>query len=259
VAAPALISWSRPDGTIQYVGNKSNGVDQVPMPCWLKCDIRYSSASQTAVFNLKTRVLLKAQHHGFKNSANLFVMIKAEHVTALNLHSHDGHVPSVVRNLLSPDAVCLDFVLSSPPTVIAPQNPDPLVPKNEQAAYILSSLQTLTQQTRVDVFLSHRALSRTALETLCAAASNHTLTHMDQYGSNSSLYGGKGGRILYPLNSIQSEHEHEHEHEAEVPPHIVESPPSYDELGPGPPPLMTEAHAGAAPPLTVAEETAALM
>ncbi|KAK7702615.1 hypothetical protein SLS64_009578 [Diaporthe eres] len=246
LAAPALVSWPRFDGTIQYVGKKLNGVDQSPVPCWLKCDIRYSSASRTALFKLNIGVLLKSQHHSSKNTANLFVMIKAEHVNALKFHTHDEHVPSAVRNLLSPDAVCLDFTLSSPPTVIAPRHPDPLVPKNEQAEHVLSSLQSLAQQTNVAVFLSHRALSRPALETLCAATSNHALGHMDQHGSISSLYGGKGGRILYPFVTIPNEPEHKFD--TGLPPPLVESPPSYDELGPGPPLLVEEADAGSVHP-----------
>lgn len=212
------------------------------MPHWLKCDVRYSSDSRTALFKLNTRVLLKAQHHGSKNTANLFIMIKAEYVNALNFHTHDEHVPNAVRNLLSPDAVCLDFALSSPPIVVGPRYPDPLVPKNEQATHILSSLRTLAQQTNVAVFLSHRALSRPSLETLCAAASNHALAHMDQHARISTLYSGKGGRILYPLVKARSKPEHSADAGPRSP--IVESPPSYDELGPGPPAVVKEAHTG---------------
>lgn len=236
-ASPALVSWSRSDNTLQYVGKKLNGANQGPTPCWLKCDIRYSSTSQTALFKLNIGVLLKAQHHTSKNTANLFVMIDGEQVNALRFHTdseHDKCIPSTVRNLLSPDAVCLDFTLSSPPTVIAPHYPDPLVPKNEQAAYILSSLQSLAVQAKVTISLSNRVLSRSALEILCTAASNHALGRMKQYGNISTLYGGKGGRILYP-----SPNQPGSKVDTEFSPHIVENPPAYDQLGPGPP-LLNE-------------------
>ncbi|KAH8744667.1 hypothetical protein F5883DRAFT_21153 [Diaporthe sp. PMI_573] len=245
-ASPVLVSWSRFDNTIQYVGKKLNGVNQAPTPCRLKCDIRYSSASQTALFKLNISVLLKAQHHTSKNTANLFIIIKAEHINALKFHDHDEHVPDTVRNLLSPDAVCLDFTLRSPPMVIAPRHPNPLVPKNEQAAHILSSLQSLAQQTNVAIFLSHRALSRSALETLCTAASNHALGHMEQHGSISSLYGGKDGRMLYPIVDIPDVPEHRVDTELPLP--LVENPPAYDKLGPGPPLLMEEDEAGSVHP-----------
>lgn len=185
---------------------------------------------------------MKAQHHGSKNTANLFIMIRAEHINTLDFHTHNEHVPNAVRNLLSPDAVCLDFALSSPPIVIGPQHPDPLVPKNEQATDILSSLRTLAQQASVAVYLSHRALPRPSLETICAATSNHALGHMDQHASIPRLYSGKGGRILYPLVKARSEPDLSADagHQSL----IVESPPSYDELGPGPPALVKEAHTG---------------
>ncbi|KAJ0103776.1 hypothetical protein J7T55_002195 [Diaporthe amygdali] len=242
--APALVSWPGSDGTTQYIAKKLNGVDQVPVPCCLKCDVRCSSASRTALFKLNIRVLLRAQHHSSKNTANLFIVIKTEQVNALNIHTNNEHVPGTVSKLLSRDAVCLKFALSSPPTIIAPRHPDPLVPKNEQAARVLSSLQILAQQTDVAVFLSHRALSRSALESLCAATSNPALAHLDQYFSISSLYGGKGGRTLYPFVTIPSEPEHEVDAGPASP--VVESPPSYDELGPGPPSLVKEANSGSA-------------
>lgn len=232
VGISTLVSWDLADGATEYLqavrGGSSSSL------CRPKLQIIYESASRSALFKLQLSILLKPQRNKSKNTAQFFLLIPPENIATLSLSPASGHEPSeIVQKVLSPDAICLRFALSSPPTVVAPPAPDRIVPKNEHNAGVLASLLDLARQTNITIYLPHRALDRTRLRTLCTAASGSGMTSIDRHGT-ATLYGGKGGRVL-EASIVDSQPENGDG--AGVP--AADSPPSYDELGPGPPPAVS--------------------
>lgn len=229
-----LVSWDLADSTIEYLqcvrGGSSSSI------CRPKLHIHYESASRSALFKLQLSVLLKSRRNKSKNTAQFFFFITPENINTLSLAAASGQAPlETARNVLSTDMVCLRFDLSAPPTVVAPPTPDRIVPKNERSAGVLASLLDLARQTKIAIYLPHRALDHARLRTLCTAASSTGLVSIDHYDI-ATLYGGQGGRTL-EASIIDASPKNDAADAAGLP--TADSPPSYDELGPGPPSAVT--------------------
>ncbi|ROW03382.1 hypothetical protein VSDG_01228 [Cytospora chrysosperma] len=234
VGISTLVAWDLADGATEYLQAVQGGGSS--SLCRPKLQVIYGSASCSALFKLQLSILLKPQRNKSKNTAQFFLFIPPENIATLSLSPASGDEPSdIVQKVLSPDAICLRFALSSPPTVVAPPVPDRIVPKNEHNAGVLASLLDLARQTNITIYLPHRALDRTRLRTLCTAASSSSLTSIDRHGT-ATLYGGKGGRVL-EASIVDAPSENGGADGAGAP--AADSPPSYDELGPGPPPAVS--------------------
>ncbi|KAK7742313.1 hypothetical protein SLS53_004457 [Cytospora paraplurivora] len=225
----SVVSWELADGTNEYLQAVRGGSSSTL--CRPKLHIRYESASRAAFFIFQLSILLKPKRNKAKNTAQLFILIPPESINKLSATSGEN-IPEMVRNLLS-DTVCLRFSLRTPPTVICPPAPARLVPKNEHGAGTLASLQELARQNNIAIYLSHRALDQSRLQTLCTAASSSGLTS-GAFNSTATLYGGQGGRPLDASYIAVVGEDIGVYDAAELPP--AESPPSYNDLGPSPPP-----------------------
>ncbi|KUI53646.1 hypothetical protein VP1G_00949 [Cytospora mali] len=231
---PALVSWDLADGTTEYLQAVPDGSSS--SLCRPKLHILYETASGSVLFKLRLSVLLKSHRNKSKNTAQFFVFIPPENIATLSAITGQ-EPPETIRNILSAGTVCLRFALNTPPTVVAPPSPDRIVPKNDRNAGVLASLLGLARQTHIAVHISHRVLDQPRLRTLCTAASSDGLPSFDHHGI-ATLYGGRGGRIL-EASSIDSPSEAGAYESAGLA--AADSPPSYDELGPGPPPAVEAA------------------
>ncbi|ROW03013.1 hypothetical protein VMCG_05675 [Cytospora schulzeri] len=230
-----LVSWNLADGTTEFLQSMPGGTSS--SLCRSKLHLIYESESRSALFKLQLSFLLKPQRHKSKNTAQFFIFIPPENIATLSLSlsaAGGQETPEVVRQVLSPDTICLRFSLNAPPTVVAPPAPDRIMPKNERGAGVLASLLDLGRQTNIAIYLPHRALDQARLRTLCTAASGFGLASIAHHGS-ATLYGGKGDRIL-EASIIDSPFENGASDATGLP--AVDCPPSYDQLGPGPPPAV---------------------
>lgn len=241
-----LVSWKLADGTTEYLQSVRGGSSSTI--CRPKLHLLYESASRSALIKLQLSILLKPRRNKSKNTAQFFMFVLPENIAALSSSAASRQAPlETIRNVLSADTVCLHFDLNAPPTVVAPTAPDRIVPKNEHSAGVLASLLDLARQTNITIYLPHRALDRVRLQSLCTAAFSHGLISIDPQ-STATLYGGTGGRTLKAsIIDVPSE-----TGAADAPGQpAAESPPSYDELGPGPPPAVAESlsrHSSTGPP-----------
>lgn len=130
---------------------------------------------------------------------------------------------------------CLRFHLNKPAALVFPKTPETLVPKNQASGNLIASLQMLALETEFVLYfpaVNNNIVSETQLRSLCEAASSHGvgLTSIPWQADLSSLYGGRGGRIVNNNEAAEEKEE--------------EDPPSYDEVGPGPPLPPIEASEG---------------
>ncbi|KAK7518426.1 uncharacterized protein IWZ02DRAFT_522630 [Phyllosticta citriasiana] len=127
----------------------------------------------------------------------------------------------------------LSFKLSKVPVVLTPSIPSS--PKNKETGYVLELLQSLVASTAFTIYILLAYISKKHVEVLCGTVSDDTIlnTH-PQDADLSSLYGGNGDRSFdggefrfdAPISVSAPET------------HPAESPPSYDELAPTPPPPL---------------------
>ena len=230
---PTLVSWDLADGTTEFLQAARGGSSS--SLCHPKLHICYESASRSAVFKLQLSVLLQPWRSKYKNRAQFFLLIPPENIATMSAAVGGQDLPETVRKVLPADTVCLRFALTTPSTVVCPPGPDPLVPKNEHSAGILASLQDFAKQANIAIYFSHRVLDQSRLQALCTAASGCGLTSIKDH-STATLYGGKGGRKL-EASTVAALSGNDVYEAAEA--HVIDSPPSYDELGPGPPPAAT--------------------
>lgn len=185
-------------------------------------DARRVASTADAFLKLRTTVLLKASA---PRKTPLFLFIHPERVRALRLGElnadEKSHQEEACRKL-GTDVVCLHFTLSRPADLVGPKESD-LMPKNKGSGDVLDSLRCLARQDNFVVYFARNAVSQARLVSLCEAASGGELKSIARQADLTSLYRGKGGRVITQLDAPDNT----------VP--GPSSPPSYDELGPSPP------------------------
>lgn len=218
-AQPAVITWRNSDGEDRCVSH-------------LNLDLHYDVRSSKAFFKLRAAVALKS-HPRSRNTA-VFLFVHPERIRALVL---DDSPCAAEARILGPETICLRFELSKLPALVVPKE-EPLAPRNQTSGNMLDSLRAVVQQATFSVYakIPCRRLPRQRLLALCGAASRNELRSITAHSNASSLYAGAGGKIIEgdslfrPDSTAVSEG-----HESAIEP-LVENPPSYDEVPPGPPP-----------------------
>ncbi|KAH7002703.1 hypothetical protein B0J12DRAFT_747733 [Macrophomina phaseolina] len=157
----------------------------------------------------------------------------------LDIQGHTDNVPNSIRTGLlfakeqvsSNSIVSMRFCLSSPGTVILPRVSD-LAPSSQSAGRVLELLESLVRSTEFTIFFKEKSntLRDKVLETFCRRDWTSTVERVLDV---ETLYAGHGAKTVQAADFSLSARE--------VP---VESPPSYDELAPTPPP----AHGSSSPP-----------
>lgn len=174
-----------------------------------------------------------------------FLFIYPENVASLVHDQSSTLSPEVAaaasKKLSGRRTTCLRFDLSKPASLVAPIQM-PLAPRSKKDAQVLRSLQMLSNATALAVHFSHEVLSTSELILLvCNAAATNTLKSSVNHGDLSQLYGGQGGKVIedrfqdWPVPFVKDEQE---TNALET---SAESPPSYDELVPKPPPPLEPA------------------
>lgn len=189
-------------------------------------DARRLDATDDAFFKLRSAVMLKATA---PTKIPFFVLIHPERIKLLEVIETDAAEPGVASHgeeagkRLGTHTVCLRFVLTRPPDLVGPKQSD-LTPKNKASGIVLDLLRSLAHHESFAIHFPRNVLSQARLASLCKAATSGVLTTIGRQADLTSLYRGKGGQIITepePFGETCTG---------------TNSPPSYDELGPGPPP-----------------------
>lgn len=209
ISTPAIVEWASSDTLLEVT-----------------FDARRLDSTNDAFFKLRCTVTLKAAP---STKTPLFVFISPEQTESLEFvesamaeRGVTSHAEEA-RKKLGSDTICLRFGLKRPADLIGPKDLD-LTPKNKASGIVLDSLRSLAQHESLAVYFARNVLSHARLSSLCEAANNGMLKSIVRQADLTSLYRGKGGQVI-----------------KEADPPVVasiepDSPPSYDELGPGPPP-----------------------
>lgn len=207
-STPAAVKW----------GSKDSLID-------VTFDARRLDQTNDAFFKLRRTVTLKA---ATSTKTPLFVFVHPERIKLLEVVEVAAAEPGVAgsgevaRKRLGSDIVCLRFVLTRPADLVGPKALN-LTPKNKASGNVLDSLRSLARQDNLIIYFPRNVVSQARLTSLCEAANKGILKSIVRQADLTSLYRGKGGQVL-----------------AEAGPAVAastepDSPPSYDELGPGPP------------------------
>ncbi|TGJ78245.1 hypothetical protein E0Z10_g10520 [Xylaria hypoxylon] len=217
-AQPAVMTWRTSDGEDQCLSD-------------LNLDLHYDVRSSKAFFKLRAAVALKS-HPRSRNTA-VFLFIHPERIRALVL---DDAPCAAEARTLGPETICLHFELSRLPALVVPK--ESLAPRNQTSGNLLDSLRAVVQQATFSVYakIPCRRLPRQRLLALCGAASRNELMSITAHSNASSLYAGAGGKIIEGDSLFRPDSTTIGEgHESATEP-LMENPPSYDEVPPGPPP-----------------------
>lgn len=206
ISPQAVVEWIGEDGQAQHLSNPD------PARRNITCDIRLDSSSHAAFFRLRIPIVSKRQ----KKATCAFVFIPPERI--IDLTYDESNLSDTATKKLGNSTTCLRFGLDDPATLVVPRGPLALKQSSED---VLETLRSLTRQTSFAIYTPSTALSRAALRYLCTAASNKGLKSIPGLDDMTSLYGGQGGKTAGTLTTPAG------------------SPPSYDELGPSPPPPQT--------------------
>lgn len=176
----------------------------------------------------------------------LYIHIPPDHVSSLEwTFGYDAATPAV-QSKLSNNPTRLCFHLQKPIQVIVPDQV-PLKAKKPATAAIIQGLESLTTASTLSVYLEHTTLSKPRLFSIAEAIQSGLSRPVPRYGDLHRLYKGMGGTILnlatqahVPVGPCVAPptgdvHQRSTDSEAPQPPTHADSPPSYDDVGPGPP------------------------
>lgn len=155
----------------------------------------------------------------------LFMFIAPERIQSLTFDdAHTINVSETVGAVMGEgDVVTLCFRLRQTSELVVPPH-GTLVPKKKVFWDLLDSLKELSQQTEFLIYLRRDDVpSKDEMITFCEAVSGGKLTTSAVHADIARLYDGKGGKVFQ-------------EEDLSVPaPAPLDTPPSYDDLGPPPP------------------------
>lgn len=199
---PAVIEWTAGEQ------HRCLGTSLSSTPAFF--DIDFNASTSTASF--RPRVALFRRHSD--RPIPVYLVIKPKELQSISLCalSQESRAVEGPRN----STIHLLFRLHSPATLVVP--PDPMRLNNNAQAAIFRLVRSAAQQTTLSIHLQAGVLSQAQLKTLCDA-------DYQSFGPSrcladlSTLYGGRGGKVIEPTA-------------VEAP---AESPPSYNELEAPPP------------------------
>ncbi|KAH7058620.1 hypothetical protein B0J12DRAFT_368617 [Macrophomina phaseolina] len=223
---PAFVEWlDRDQNATTNLGHRH------PRPsCQLAFEVRFDKTERAAFFKLRVPVALKE----CPKKTNIFVYVLPQRIVGVEATTGlSATIPEPVRRGLVQANVCsspenitrLHFSLSKPPVLVIPASTS-LAPTTTTSGNILNMLQSLAQATDLTLFFPSKHMARERLATLCSLARDGGLRPMANQLDLTSLHGGKGAHMVEGVD-------------LHIPP-PTDSPPSYDELAPSPPPPKAE-------------------
>ncbi|KAK8138589.1 hypothetical protein PG984_001969 [Apiospora sp. TS-2023a] len=158
----------------------------------------------------------------------LYIHIPPNHISSFEwTHGYDGADPAI-QSKLGSNLTRLKFHLKEPVQVIVPGQV-PLKPKKPATDTVVKALESMATALGITVYLEHTTLSKARLDSIAELIQSGLSRPVPRYGDLHRLYKGMGGSIL-PTVANPERPDSEVTGLAQA-----DSPPSYDEIGPGPP------------------------
>lgn len=191
-------------------------------------DARRLESTSHAFFKIRCTITLKASA---PTKTSLFVFIHPERIQALHIDGSetgdagDATSTEAAQRKLGTDVFCLRFTLTEPGVLVGPKTSD-LTPKNQASGVVLDSMRSLATQVGFAVYIPRNimAQAQARLDALCKEASGCGLKSIVLEADLTRLYRGKGGAVLNEPDAVD-----------DASTASWHSPPSYGEVGPGPP------------------------
>lgn len=217
--ARVVVEWSKANGETCVLSAKDASSTEAGLVT-LDCHCR--PLLQSASFRLRAPVLLKGLG---RKITPLFMFIAPERIESLTFdEARTINASDTVRAVMGEcDIVTLCFKLRQTSDLVVPTHGPP-VPKKKVFWDLFDSLKDLSQQTEFLMHLRRDDVpSKDEMVTFCKAVSGGKLITSAAHADIARLYDGKGGKLLQ-------------EEDLAVPASApLDTPPSYDELGPPPP------------------------
>ncbi|KAK8089044.1 hypothetical protein PG997_004005 [Apiospora hydei] len=215
----AVVEWGAPGVASQCLAHPDPRNRHITFEASLEKD----GQQCFSFFRLRVPVM-----HMHLHAIVLYIHIPPNHISCLEWTFGDATANPAAQSKLGGNLTRLQFRLNEPAQVIVPDQV-PLKPKKPATATIIKALESLTTALDLTIYLEHTTLSKARLGSLAEAIRSGLSRPVARYGDLHRLYKGMGGSILpiiaNPDNAV-----------SDVPaPARADSPPSYDEIGPGPP------------------------
>lgn len=225
VGAETVVEWTMPTGQTCFLSSK----DTIPSgAAHIAFDLLFRPATTAASIRLRAPIMLKGLG---RKMTPLFLFIPPERIESMTVvGQEETQAPEAVRKGLgSSGAVSLRFKLTQPGDLVVPPL-DAVIPKKKVYWALFDSLKSLALALDLVVYLNPTTISseedvRSVGDALSGGKFATSIPHTDI----SRFYDGKGGKVLMPSELNKSIPAPGHE------PEPVDSPPSYADLGPGPP------------------------
>ncbi|KAK4232937.1 hypothetical protein C8A03DRAFT_39399 [Achaetomium macrosporum] len=217
VRGPAVVSWeSQSSHTPRYVN---------PDPANKRVVLEVCLDRSACFFRLRVPIRLKALDNTY-----LYFHIPPDHISSLEW-AIDFDAPGLVRQQLNGSVTRLHFRLRTPGQLVVPAQQS-LEPRKPATARAIEALTSLAAVDALSVHVEHTVLSKPRLELLEAAVKSGASSPPARLLDLRSLYNGKGGKYFAsPVdeNAVSTASDDAASTVA------GDSPPSYDEIGAGPP------------------------
>lgn len=192
--------------------------------------LQHDRTTSTAFFKLRASLVLKALSPA---KSYLYVLVPPERIQSLSIdESPDPEsIPSEIAQVLGSSFTCLRITLNETADLIGPKSVN-LKPKNQVEGRVLDELRSLVRSTAFAIFIPHQVMPKAKL--LCTSYGiNDRLLRSDPGQLDlACFYEGKGGvkvTVGEPDRSARIAPDHSQQPSGD-------SPPSYAESGPCPPP-----------------------
>lgn len=192
--------------------------------------LQHDRSTSTAFFKLRASLVLKALSPA---RSFLYLFVPPERIQSLSIDDspNPDSIPSETSKILGSSFTCLRIILTKTADLIGPKSVA-LKPKNQVEGRVLDELRSLVQSTEFAIFIPHQILPKAKLLCLSYGINDRLLRSDPGQLDLACLYEGKGGVKVTVGESDGTTRT--------VPDHLQrpsgDSPPSYAESGPCPPP-----------------------
>lgn len=215
----AVIDWETSDAERHCLVHPDPKTRHIIFEAFLENDM----SQRLSFFRLRIPI-----RHKQLQDITLYIHIPPNHISSLDWDLQYDAADDV-RTRLNTNITRLRFNLHRPAQLIVPAQ-ETLQAKRPLTADIIKALKSLAVALNFSVYLEHTTISKTRLQSLTEVISSGQSRPIPRYCDLHRLYAGIGGKSLLPVEEIK-----ESMNSGDASPDEGDSPPSYDEIGPGPP------------------------
>lgn len=198
----------------------------------LDLHLQHDRSTSTAFFKLRASLVLKALSPA---KSYLYLFIPPERIQSISIDESPDpdSIPPETAQVLGSSFTCLRAILSETADLIGPKSVA-LKPKNQVEGRVLDELRSLVRSTAFAIFIPHQVMPKAKLLCICYGISDRLLRSDPGQLDLACLYEGKGGaKVIVSETDSSARIARGHSQQPSG-----DSPPSYTESGPCPPPAV---------------------